>query len=77
MENMEEKQQSECSLLLLEIKAFYNQIVDETVELMNLYGCKKPLEIYCLFNLINNYYVNEDELFNLLYMKDKPLYPEE
>ena len=77
MESIENTQVSDYKDLLLEIKEFYNHILDETIELMNSFGCKTPLEIYCLFNLINNYYVNEDELFNLLYMKDKPLYPEE
>lgn len=56
--------------VLLDIKKFYNHIVDETVELMNLYGCKTPLEIYCLFNLINSFYVKEDYEFQSSYMKN-------
>ena len=74
---IENTQENSYTDLLLEIKEFYNHIVDETIELMNLYGCRTPLEIYCLFNLINSFYVKDDEIFNLLYMKDKPVYSKE
>ena len=74
---IENTQENGYTDLLLEIKEFYNHIVDETIELMNLYGCRTPLEIYCLFNLINSFYVKENEIFNLLYMKDKPVYSRE
>lgn len=77
METVEKNHESDYTELLLEIKEFYNQMVDETIELMNLYGCKTPLEIYCLFNLINSFYVKEDEIFKLLYMKDELVYSRE
>ena len=74
MRQVENNQNNHNSDLLLEVKDFYNNIVDDTVELMNLYNCKTPIEVYCLFNMINNYYVKEDEIFKLLYMKDSPIY---
>ena len=77
MELIENTQANGYTDLLLEIKEFYNHILDETIELMNLYGCKTPLEIYCLFNLINSFYVKNDEIFNILYMKDKQVYSKE
>ena len=77
MELIENTQTNGYTDLLLEIKEFYNHIVDETIELMDLYGCKTPLEIYCLFNFLNSFYVKDDEIFNLLYMKDKPVYSKE
>ncbi len=77
MESIENTQVSDYKDLLLEIKEFYNHILDETIELMNSFGYKTPLEIYCLFNLINSFYVKGNEIFNLLYMKDKPVYSRE
>lgn len=74
---MELIENTQANDLFLEIKEFYNHVLDETIELMNLYGCKTPLEIYCLFNLINSFYVKDDEVFNILYMKDKHVYSEE
>ena len=53
--------------LLIEIKKLYDNVMDETIDLIKQYNCKTPLEIYCLFNMINNSYTKGKELFNILY----------
>lgn len=77
METLKKEQTNTYSDLLLEIKNFYNYILDETIKLIESYGCKTPLEIYCLFNLINCFYVKENEIFNLLYLNKKHNYSQE
>jgi len=63
------KQKDDYQDLLLEIKDFYNYMVDETIEFMISHDCISPLEIYCLFNMLNNYYIKFDELVSLQYLK--------
>ena len=55
--------------LLLEIKELYNHILDEIIQLNNYYGYKTPLEIFCLFNKLNDVFCDYGELFNQLYIK--------
>ena len=47
MRQVENNQNNHNSDLLLEVKDFQNNIVYDTVELMNLYNCKTPIEVYC------------------------------
>ena len=57
--------------LIAEVEILYNKLLDETIELMKQYNCNTPLEIYCLFNLISNYYVDSDEIFDELYLNKR------
>lgn len=77
METIDGIQVNEHEDLLLEIKEFYDHILDDTIEMMNLYGCETPLEIYCLFNLLNTCYVRFDEVHQLLYADHKPVFSRE
>ena len=66
---------NEYEELILELQDFYNRIVDETIEVMNTYNCKTPLEIFCLFNVINSYYVDSMELWQITHeKKHSPIY---
>ena len=62
--------ESKYKELLDEIKEFYDYVLNETIELMNIYNCKSTLEIYCLFNMVNSNLIKEDEYFKLLYSKE-------
>ena len=48
------------------ISGYYSTILVDTVKFMKQHGCKSPLEIYCLFNMINDFYTRSDDLPFLL-----------
>ncbi len=58
-------EKAEKEQLLIEIKEFYNRVISETVELTRTYNCKTPLEIYCLFNLINKNYIKKNAVLSM------------
>lgn len=67
MRLIDDIQSDDYKNLLYEITTFYDHILDETIQLMNLYSCKTPLEVYCLFNMINDFYIRNDEIFRILH----------
>ena len=48
------------------ISGYYSTILVDTVKFMKQHGCKSPLEIYCLFNVINDFYTRSDDVAFLL-----------
>ena len=60
---------------LQEIEEFYDSYINKVVELMNYYRCKTPLEVFSLFNLLCDYYI-DDESINKTYLVDEPITPD-
>ena len=68
--NMEEE-----ILRAREIKRYYDYFVDTTIDFIKSYDLTTPLEIYCLFNLINENYVKADEVYKILCEKEMTYLP--
>ena len=62
--------------ILESLQKDYDELLNRTIELIDLYHYEDPIEVYCLLNRINSFYINQEEQHQMI-QEEKRIYTNE